>query len=67
MYRVGLTSETNHFFGKKHTDKTLAKLQVAKPKYQCQHCNSVVGVKSNYERWHSNNCKVLKGALFCQD
>jgi hypothetical protein len=67
MYGIRLTGESNHFFGKKHTENTLAKLRVAKPKFQCQHCNSIVGGKSNYERWHSNNCKVLKGELLCQN
>jgi hypothetical protein len=63
MYGVRLTGESNHFFGKKHTEETLTKLKVAKPKFQCQHCNAIVGGKSNYERWHDANCKVLKGEL----
>lgn len=67
MYGVRLTGESNHFFGKKHTEATLAKLKVAKPKFQCQHCNTIVGGKSNYERWHNLNCKVLKGELKFQD
>lgn len=47
----------NPMYGKKHTNETLAKLKVAKPKYLCYHCNSLIGGKSNYERWHGNNCK----------
>jgi 5-methylcytosine-specific restriction endonuclease McrA len=67
MYGVRLTGGNNHFFGKKHTEETLAKLKVSKPKFQCQHCHSVIGGKSNYERWHGNNCKVLQGEILCQD
>jgi hypothetical protein len=67
MFGVRLTGENNHFFGKKHTEETLIKLKVAKPKFQCLHCNSVIGGKSNYERWHGNNCKALRGGLLCQD
>jgi hypothetical protein len=26
-------------------------------KYTCQYCNKEVGGKSNFERWHGNNCK----------
>lgn len=67
MFGVRLTGENNHFFGKKHTEETLTKLKVAKPKFQCRHCNSVIGGKSNYERWHGNNCKALRGDSLCQD
>ena len=67
MFGVRLTGENNHFFGKKHTEETLTKLKVAKPKFQCLHCDSVIGGKSNYERWHGDNCKALRGDLLCQD
>ena len=67
MFGVRLTGESNHFFGKKHTEETLTKLKVAKPKFQCLNCKSVIGGESNYERWHNNNCKALRGDLLCQD
>ena len=67
MFGIRLTGESNHFFGKKHTEETLTKLKGPKPKFQCPHCNSVIGGKSNYNRWHGNNCNVLKGDLSCQD
>jgi hypothetical protein len=67
MYGVKLTGENNHFFGKKHSEETLGKLRVQKPKFYCQHCNSLVGGKSNYKRWHGNNCKMFTGDVLCQD
>jgi len=67
MFGIRLTGESNHFFGKKHTEETLTKLKGAKPKFQCPHCNSAIGGKSNYDRWHGNNCKALKGDLSCQN
>ena len=30
---------------------------VAKLRYTCQWCNKVIGGKSNFNRYHSNNCK----------
>ena len=57
MFRVDRSGEKNTFFGKKHSEKTLKKLQVPKPKYCCPHCNTIVGGKSNYDRWHDDNCK----------
>jgi hypothetical protein len=55
-----LSGELNHFYGKTHTEKTLKLLRGPKPKIQCPHCNKIVGGLSNYQRWHGNNCKVLK-------
>jgi hypothetical protein len=63
MFGVRLTGESNHFFGKKHTEETLAKLKVPKPKFQCQHCKTVVGGQSNLIRWHNDNCKLILGEL----
>lgn len=67
MYGVRMVGRNNHFFGKQHTEETLAKLKVAKPKFQCCHCNSIVGGKSNFQRWHGDNCKSRKGDVLCQD
>ena len=30
-----------------------------KTKYQCQHCNKLVGGKANLNRWHGDNCKLI--------
>jgi len=30
---------------------------VPKEKFECPHCNKIIGGKSNFERWHNNNCK----------
>lgn len=67
MYGVRMTGRNNHFFGKKHTEETLAKMKIEKPKFHCHHCNSVVGGKSNFQRWHGDNCKSRKGEVSCQD
>lgn len=57
FYGVDRSGNKNTFYGKKHSEETLNKLRVSKPKYCCQHCNTLVGGKSNYERWHGDNCK----------
>ena len=36
---------------------------VPKPKFQCQHCKTVVGGQSNLIRWHNDNCKLILGEL----
>ena len=28
-----------------------------KEKFKCPHCNKIVGGKSNFDRWHNDNCK----------
>jgi hypothetical protein len=33
---------------------------IQKEKFQCPHCHKVVGGRSNYLRWHDNNCKLFK-------
>jgi len=66
MFGVKLTGNNNHFFGKSHNEETLKKLRGPKPKYNCVHCNKIVGGAANLERWHNNNCKLFK-ELLCQD
>jgi hypothetical protein len=61
FYGKGFFGTDNPFYGKHHSEETLAKLRVAKPKYCCEHCNTIVGGKSNYKRWHGNNCKLALG------
>ena len=63
FYGKGFHGEANPFFGKHHTEETLAKLRKPQPKYSCPHCNAIVGGKSNFVRWHGDSCKVLKGEL----
>jgi len=60
FYGKGFFGTDNPFYGKHHSEETLAKLRVAKSKYCCEHCNTTVGGKSNYERWHGNNCKLAQ-------
>jgi len=31
----------------------------------CQHCNKAITGRSNFNRWHDDNCK-LKGELNCE-
>lgn len=61
FYDKGFFGTDNPFYGKHHSEETLAKLRVSKPKYCCVHCNTIVGGKSNYERWHGDNCKLAIG------
>ena len=61
FYGKGFFGADNHFYGKKHSEETLAKMRIPRLKYVCQHCNTTVGGKSNYNRWHGNNCKLLIG------
>ena len=61
FYGKGFFGEDNPFYGQHHNEETLAKLRVAKPKYCCEHCNTIVGGKSNYIRWHGDNCKLVLG------
>jgi 5-methylcytosine-specific restriction endonuclease McrA len=32
------------------------------PLHTCEHCGKIT-TKGNYKRWHSNNCKLIKGEL----
>jgi hypothetical protein len=61
FYGKGFFGKDNPFYGQQHSKETLAKLRVAKPKYCCEHCNTIVGGKSNYNRWHGDNCKLAIG------
>ena len=54
-----LKGKPAHNRGIPHTEETVKKLKVAKPKYQCLHCNKLVGGKANYNRWHGDNCKSI--------
>jgi len=65
FYGVRMTGESNPFFGKKHSEETLAKLRRPQPKFVCPHCNKQVGGEANLKRWHGDNCKLLK-ELLCQ-
>lgn len=31
--------------------------------YECKHCGKTTRSKSNYERWHNDNCKLKKGKI----
>ena len=60
FYGKGFFGNDNHFYGKHHTEETLARLRGPKPKFQCEHCKAMVGGTSNYTRWHGDNCKLIK-------
>jgi 5-methylcytosine-specific restriction endonuclease McrA len=49
------------------TEDERDKMRVPKSKYTCNHCSAIVGGKSNYNRWHGDNCKIYKEKLLCQD
>ena len=34
-----------------------------KPTYQCCHCKKIIAGKSNYDRWHNNNCKLFVSSI----
>jgi hypothetical protein len=57
FFGVRMIGTLNPFFGKKHTEESLMKMRRPQPKFVCPHCNKTVGGKSNFERWHDNNCK----------
>jgi hypothetical protein len=44
--------------GKKLSDETKTKLKIPKEKYICTHCKKIIGGKTNFIRWHNDNCKV---------
>lgn len=64
FYGVRMTGAANPFFGKKHTEESLAKMRGPQPKYVCPHCNKTVGGRSNFERWHNENCKEYGESKF---
>ena len=49
--------EQNHFFNKTHSEETLKKLRVPKPKMCCIHCQKEIAGQSNLSRWHGDHCK----------
>ena len=61
FYGKGFFGADNPFYGKTHTEETLKKLRVPKPKIKCNHCGSIVGGESNFKRWHGDNCKSAIG------
>jgi 5-methylcytosine-specific restriction endonuclease McrA len=54
-----LTGKPAHNRGIPHTKETVEKLKGPKSKYQCLHCNKLIGGKANYNRWHGDNCKTI--------
>jgi hypothetical protein len=59
-----LKGKPAHNRGIPHTEETVKKLKVPKSKYQCSHCNKLVGGKANYNRWHGDNCKSISTLTF---
>lgn len=54
----------NPMFGKRHSEETLNLIsnkikENKKIKFKCEHCGKEVD-KGNFNRWHGNNCKILK-------
>ena len=52
----------NPMFGRTQSEETVnkikqAQINIPKPKFTCERCGKVVGGKSNFLRWHGNNCK----------
>ena len=64
FFGVRMTGELNPFFGKRHSEQSLAKMRKPQPKYVCAHCQKEVGGKSNLERWHNDNCKYIGESKF---
>ena len=54
-----LKGKPAHNRGIPHTKETVEKLKGPKSKYYCSHCNKTIGGKSNYNRWHGDNCKSI--------
>lgn len=49
-------SESNK--GKPKSESHKQKLCGPKEKVHCYHCNALIGGRSNYYRWHGDNCKL---------
>lgn len=43
--------------------KSIKQLGIPKPTFTCECCGSLIGGKSNYMRWHGNNCKKGESKL----
>jgi hypothetical protein len=54
-----LKSKPGHSKGIPRSEETKDKLRVSKPKFTCPHCNKIIGGRSNYDRWHGDNCKTI--------
>jgi NUMOD3 motif len=53
----------NPMFGRKQSVETIAQIRlkqkgIPKPKFICEHCEKVIGGKSNYIRYHGTNCQI---------
>ncbi len=56
--------EDSWCFGKRHSLETkrqqsVTQIGIPKPKFICEHCGVVVGGKSNYIRYHGDNCQLV--------
>lgn len=54
--------ESNPMWGRKHRQSSIdniiaAQKNIPKPRFVCVHCNTSIGGKSNFLRWHNDNCK----------
>ena len=55
--------KNNPMYGRKHTadamlSSSIKQAGIPKPKYTCEHCQKIIGGKSNYLRYHGNKCKL---------
>ena len=53
--------EKNPMFGKKQTEETREKISmkqrgIPKPRFTCEKCGANIGGKSNFLRYHGENC-----------
>jgi len=58
-----IARDGHHLKGKKlamnYNGRTAPNKGTTAPRYTCPHCNKSIGGKSNFERWHGDNCKSL--------
>lgn len=59
------SGKNNPMYGKSQSKETVEKISLAqigipKPKFTCSKCGKTVGGKSNYIRWHEDNCPINK-------
>jgi len=55
--------KNNPMYGRKQSadamlSSSLKQLGIPKPKFICEHCNKIIGGKSNYLRYHGAQCKL---------
>ena len=57
-----IARDGHHMKGKKlsmnYEGRTAPNKGIPAQRYTCPHCNKEVGGKSNFERWHGENCKL---------